>query len=266
MDLRRLDPSTRNLLLDAGFILGTLVVALASYFVIRAATDSGEAPRADVAGVIATVAVTATATAQSAPPSPTPSLIVTTTPSPTPAPTATPQGTPGAGLTEPPLDILAALGRDEPFICEAAVSVSQDGSKRRAVTSWNQLTGIWNRLAESEGQLNAAIPSPFTLENAAASEGFLNEARRHEQAVLTAIDELVALRAAGIHTVTREMSLQQGDFYDLERLTIQSTIAGVANQDVDAWNEGVFLEEQRQAYLESARTEMRAVCDFVKQP
>jgi len=119
---------------------------------------------------------------------------------------------------------------------------------------------------ESETQLNTAIPSPFTLENAAASGAFLTEARRHEEVVLTAIDNLIALRAQGIHTQTREMSLQQGSFYDLERLTIQSTIAAIENFDAATWNEGVFLEEQRTVYLDSAGAEMAAVCGLIKQP
>jgi len=249
--------------LDAGFILGTLVVALASFFIIQAATGSDEPRRANVAGIIETA---------TPPPEPTATAragvrteitpVPTSTPTATPTPTPTEEATPG----KQPLDIEGALGRTEAYICEPAVSTSQDDSKRRAVRSWNQITAIWNSVVESEGRLNSAIPSPFTLENAAASDSYLAEARRHEGVVIAAIDDLVALRGSGIHTETREMSLRQGNFLDLERLTIQQTIQGVANKDVEEWNAAVILEGERNSYLESARAEMRVVCEFLKQP
>lgn len=266
--MRRLDPSTRSLMLDAGFILGTLVVALASFFIIRAASGSDEAPISDIAGIISTATRTPTATRAIPEVTTTPTPTATNTPTPMPTASATPRGTtaPATGPTVQPLAIDPALGRQEGVLCEAGISTSEDESKRRAVRSWNQITAIWNRVVESEGRLNSAIPSPFTLENAAASDTFLDEVRRHQGVVLQAIDELVALRAAGIHTRTREMSLRQGDFYDLERLTIQETIDGIVNLDVDAWNGSAFLEAQRTSYLESARVEMRTICEFVKQP
>lgn len=251
----------RTLLIDAGFILGSLVVALASFFAIKAV--SGNAPHAEIAAVIATATPAATATTA---PSVVASVEPTATPTVTPAatPTSTAAATTTAGVE--PLNIDAALGRQGPNLCEAGVSTSEDGSKRRAVRSWDQITAIWNRVVESEVQLNAAIPSPFTLENAAASPTFLDEARRHEGVVQAAIDELVALRASGIHTRTRAMSLRQGDFYDLDRLTIQQTIQGVVNLDTDAWNGAAALDEQRTSYLDSARAEMKAVCAYLYEP
>jgi len=270
----RMDHTTRTLVLDAGFILGTLVVALASFLVIRAVSGSDESPRAETAAFIATSTPTRTPTAivvadaASATVAPTSTATPTPTATATPSPTATPSGeatvTPTPGKA--PIDLDGALGRVEAYVCEPGVSTSQDDSERRAVRSWNQITEIWNRVVESEGRLNATIPAPFTLENAAASGTFLDEARRHEDVVVSAIDDLVALRAAGIHTLTREMSLSQGDFYDLERLTVQQTIAGVANNDVEEWNAAVFLEGQRTSYLETARGEMQAVCAALKQP
>jgi hypothetical protein len=256
----RLDPSTRTLVLDAGFILGTLVVALASFFIIRAATGGDEPRQSSVLGAIATPTVAATEASRGVSTEITP--VPTSTPTPEPTTEATAEATPGKA----PLEIDGALGRTEAYICEAGVSTSQDDSKRRAVRSWNQITAIWNSVVESEGRLNSAIPSPFTLENAAASDTYLAEARRHESVVLAAIDDLVALRASGIHTETREMSLLQGNFFDLERLTIQQTIQGVANNDAEEWNASVLLEGQRNSYLESARAKMRAVCEFIKQP
>ncbi|HEU0073628.1 MAG TPA: hypothetical protein VFS30_06420 [Dehalococcoidia bacterium] len=254
---RRMEPSTRSFLVDVSFILGTLVVALGAYYGFRAASGPEPAPRSDIAGVIAT----ATATAS-------PSVTATAVASPAAAPTsaATTGTAPPASLLTPPLGIDAALGRQETYVCAAGSTSTTDASLRRAVRSWNQMTAIWNRVVESEGALNAAIPSPFTLENAAASATFLSEARRHEGVVLAAIDELVALRAAGIHTRTREMSLRQGDFYDLERLTVQQTIAGVTNLDAAKWNGAASLEAQRSSYLETARAEMRAACAYLNEP
>lgn len=260
---------TRTLLINVGFVLATLVVSLASFFAIKAV--SGDAPHAEIASVIATAtpavtAATAPSVAASTEPPASTTVAPTATATATPAttPSAAPETTTTAGVE--PLAIDAALGRLGPNICEAGVSTSEDGSKRRAVRSWDQITAIWNRVAESETQLNAAIPSPFTLDNAAASPTYLDEARRHEAVLAAAIDELVALRASGIHTRTREMSLRQGNFYDLDRLTVQETIQGVVNLDADAWNGAASLDAQRTTYLDSARSEMRAVCDYLQSP
>jgi hypothetical protein len=45
------------------------------------------------------------------------------------------------------------------------------------------------------------------------------------------------------------MSLRQGDFHDLECLTIQKTVEGVVELDVEAWNGLAFPEAQRTSHL-----------------
>jgi hypothetical protein len=111
--------------------------------------------------------------------------------------------------------------------------------------------------------LDNAIPDPFTLESVLASPTFLTEARRHESVLLDAINRLVALRSAGTPQLAHEMGLRQGDFYDLERLTIEDTIRALADQDAAAWNESAYFEKQRNTYLERARTAMTTVCNYL---
>jgi hypothetical protein len=248
----------RILLIEAGLIMAMVVIASSAYFLARSIWPKNS-PSAEVAAVVVTP--TRPATPLVALPNRLPTFDVTPIAT---SPTATATLVPAtAAPADVGLERIAAYGWQQPYICPAGSLNSDDTSKQDVLDFWNKATELWNGVVDSETALDNAIPDPFTLESASASPTFLAEARRYETVLLDAINRLLALRSAGTPQVAHEMGLRQGDFYDLERLTIQDTIRAIVEHHVAAWNESAYYEKQRVDYLDRARTEMTNVCNYL---
>jgi hypothetical protein len=182
------------------------------------------------------------------------------TPLPSTAPTPNPSPTP----PQETATFSGAASSDQGYLCPPGTVRITSEEKRQVLAFWNQSAEIWNAILDSIEQFDTAIPSPYTFDNARASGAFRSEAARHRDVLNREINELVALRAAGIPEIARAMSLRVGDLYDLLRLMISNQLQGINSGNVSAWNYSVDLQDRRDDYIARAETEIVWLCGWLK--
>ena len=156
-----------------------------------------------------------------------------------------------------------ATGADSGVLCPEGLVLITSEEKRQVLDYWNFSAETWNTINASIDALNAAVPAPFTYDNALNSQRFRAAAAAHLSVVNREINALVARRAADIPDRVRPMSLREGDLYDLERLVTDYIVRSLNAGDPSLWNASVDLQGRTEQYMQRAEAEILAVCDYL---